>query len=245
MIESTSSMVRRIVGIDGRLQPVLFAVTMTLAALSSSVGRAQENPLRQDREPPPPPITNLARPADPANGLTLDQAVDRLERKNLSLAVMRLEIPRLGEDVLKHRTAVKHPRLAQRRWEKRSGPSPAIRDPSQALGSHARRTPRSSCDGGSVSRCSPHANQQILHGVRRYPGGPAASADCTSRGLGLRAADREDEAPRREWSARQDRAEPSRRGSCPRRHGRERGRDRSPESTTDTCGPAGDPRRRS
>jgi outer membrane protein TolC len=86
----------------------VFALMMT--ALLVIAARAQDNRARQDRGSPA-ALPRLAEspqragPNAPAGGephyrLTLDQAVDRLERANLTLAAMRLEVVQARADVV-------------------------------------------------------------------------------------------------------------------------------------------------
>jgi outer membrane protein, heavy metal efflux system len=96
--------------IEGTVRALLLVPMVMLSALPVSVGRAQDDRTRQGRS------ASVAQPRAsehshqpgldaPASGgppgcLTLDQAVDRLERENLALAAMRLEVLQTHSDIL-------------------------------------------------------------------------------------------------------------------------------------------------
>jgi outer membrane protein TolC len=104
-----TSMVVRFAGIGRTLLAFLFVLTMSHTALPVSVARAQDNRTRQDRDPSvaqPRPPEQVVRPNPDAPGpggsperLSLDQAVDRLERDNLALAAMWLEVLQARADI--------------------------------------------------------------------------------------------------------------------------------------------------
>ncbi len=93
----------------GFLAP-LFALMISQTVLPVSVGRAQDNQTPQARdasavqarqpEPPQVPAASAPAPGGPSEVLTLDQAVERLERKNLALAAMWLEVAQARADIL-------------------------------------------------------------------------------------------------------------------------------------------------
>jgi outer membrane protein, heavy metal efflux system len=88
----------------------VFALMMTHNALPVFVVHAQDNRTGQDRDssvaqPQPSEIPQRANPDAPGAGgppvrLSLDQAVDRLERNNLALAAMWLEVLQARADIL-------------------------------------------------------------------------------------------------------------------------------------------------
>jgi hypothetical protein len=86
---------------------VLLALLIVLTVLPISVGRAQDNQTRRDcdtlvaQDRGPEPLQRLGPLAvAPSEGLTLDRAVERLERKNLDLAAMWLEVPQARADIV-------------------------------------------------------------------------------------------------------------------------------------------------
>ncbi len=110
MTSSTRSMVLRFGEVRPTSLALLFALLMTHTALPVSLGQAQVSRTGQDRglpvaqprhlEPAQAAGPDAPIPVGPAEGLTLDQAVDRLERENLTLAAMWLEVPQARADIL-------------------------------------------------------------------------------------------------------------------------------------------------
>jgi cobalt-zinc-cadmium efflux system outer membrane protein len=113
-IHCNASMIIRRDGIGRAFHGLLFALIVTHNAPPFSVARAQEDDqARQDRrssvaqprQPERPEGQGLVVPVSraPSEGLTLDQAVARMERENLTLAAMWLEVPQARADVLSAR----------------------------------------------------------------------------------------------------------------------------------------------
>jgi outer membrane protein, heavy metal efflux system len=110
MTNYNASTVFRLGGIDRTRLAFLCVLMMTHTALPVSVARAQDNQTRQDRDPslaqPRAPEQEVRpNPNAPAPGgsqerLSLDQAVGRLERDNLRLAAMWLEVVQARADIL-------------------------------------------------------------------------------------------------------------------------------------------------
>ncbi len=110
MTNDNASTVLHIGGIGRTFLTPILALMVTLTALPVSVGRAQHDQPRPDRgsslaqprpaDPLQRPDGDAPAPGGPAVRLTLDQAVDRLERENLALAAMRLEVLQARADIL-------------------------------------------------------------------------------------------------------------------------------------------------
>jgi cobalt-zinc-cadmium efflux system outer membrane protein len=104
--DKNPSVVLRYWGIGGGFLAPLFALLIVLTVLPISVEGAQDNQARQnrgalaDQARQPVPLQRLGPLAAPSEGLTLDRAVERMERKNLDLAAMWLEVPQARADIV-------------------------------------------------------------------------------------------------------------------------------------------------
>jgi outer membrane protein TolC len=110
MTNCDASMVFHFGGISRTFLAFVFALMMTHTAVPVSVAQAQDNRTGKDRdrsvaqtqplEPQKRPSAEAPAPAGPPERLSLDQAVDRLERDNLALAAMWLEVLQARADIL-------------------------------------------------------------------------------------------------------------------------------------------------